>query len=156
MTDDNFDAILEELQERIFEQTRRAFGEKVYQRWQEPLYMGMLDDADGKSRVRGPCGDTMEIYLKFESNKVVDASFMTDGCGPTAVCGSYAAEMALGSKPDDIFDITGESILTEIGGLPEEHEHCAFLAAEALQAAVDDYMIQQARKSDDGKGTTVD
>ena len=52
--------------------------------------------------------------------------------------------MAMGRAPDDLFDITGESILAELGGLPKEHEHCAFLAAEALQAAANDYMVRQA------------
>jgi nitrogen fixation NifU-like protein len=142
----DFDALLQQLQEHIFEETRRTFGEKVYQRWRNPLYMGVMDNADGRATVKGTCGDNMEMFLKFDNDLVVNASFQTDGCGPTVVCGSYAAEMAMGKAPDDLFDITGESILKELGGLPQEHVHCAFLAAESLQAAANDYMIRQARK----------
>jgi nitrogen fixation NifU-like protein len=143
---DEFDAFLQELQEHILEETRRDFGEKVFERWQNPLYMNEMHNADGRARIQGPCGDNMELFLKFHKDRVVDASFQTDGCGPTVVCGSYAAEMALGKLPDELFEITGEFILGELGGLPPEHEHCAFLAAESLHAAVDNYMIQQARK----------
>ena len=143
---DNLDALLQQLQEHIYEETRQAFGEKVYQRWRNPLHIGAMQDADGQATVKGTCGDSMEISLKFDNNVVVDASFQTDGCGPTVVCGSYAAEMAMGKTPDDIFDITGESILTVLGGLPQEHEHCAFLAANSLQAATNDYMVRQAQK----------
>jgi len=146
---ENFDAFLDSLQEQIFEETRREFGEKVYQRWQNPRYMGAMHDSDGQSRMKGTCGDTMEIFLKFENDRVVNASFQTDGCGSSVVCGSYAAEMAFGKTSDELFEITGESILAELEGLPEDQEHCAFLAVESLKAAADDYMIKQARKPRD-------
>ena len=146
---DQFDAFMQELQDVIFEEAKRDFGEKVYQRWQNPLYMGVMHNADGQAEVKGTCGDSMRIFLKFDDNRVVNASFQTDGCGPTAVCGSYAAEMALGRKPGDLLEITGTSILTKLGGLPQNHEHCAFLAAKSLHAATDDYMITQARKPKD-------
>lgn len=143
---DQFDAFMQELQDVIFEEAKRDFGEKVYQRWRNPLYTGVMRDADGQAEVKGTCGDSMRIFLKFDNNRVVNSSFQTDGCGPTVVCGSYAAEMALGRTPGDLFEITGASILTKLGGLPQNHEHCAFLAAESLHAATDDYMIRQARK----------
>ena len=143
---ENFDAFMDRLQEQILEETRREVGEKVYLRWQNPRYMGVMHDSDGQSRVQGTCGDTMEIFLKFENERVVNASFQTDGCGPSVVCGSYAAELALEKTSEELFEITGESILAELDGLPEDQEHCAFLAVESLQAAADDYMIKQARK----------
>jgi nitrogen fixation NifU-like protein len=59
------------------------------------------------------------------------------------VCGSFAVELAFGKSPDEILDITGESILRKIGGLPEEDKHCAFLSAEALQEALNNYMIKK-------------
>jgi len=142
-----FDAFLQELQAHIFVETKREFGDKVCGRWQNPLYMKTMPNPDGQARLQGTCGDSMEIFLKFEGNNVVDASFQTDGCGPTVVCGSYAAELALGKKPDDIFDITAQRLLEEVGGLPPDHRHCASLAAACLHAAVDDYMRKQTRTS---------
>jgi NifU-like protein involved in Fe-S cluster formation len=91
-------------------------------------------------------GDSMGIFLKFDKNHVLSASFQTDGCGATVVCGSYAVEMAFGKTPDALFEITDESILAELGGLPEDHQHCAFLAAASLPAAVDDYMVKRSGK----------
>ncbi|RJP23837.1 MAG: iron-sulfur cluster assembly scaffold protein [Candidatus Abyssobacteria bacterium SURF_5] len=143
---DAFDAFLEQLQQYILDETKRGFGDKVVERWQHPLYMRAMDDADGHATVKGICGDSMEIFLKFQDNAVLSASFLTDGCGATVVCGSYAAEMSFGKAPDDLLEITGESILTELGGLPPDHQHCAFLAAASLHAAVDDYLVKLARK----------
>lgn len=143
--DNNLDYFVQQLQDQIYEETKKDFGEKVYQRWRKPLYMGVIDEPDGYAKVKGKCGDSIEIFLRFENNRVTQASFQTDGCGPSVVCGSYAAEMAIGKNPDELVEITGEIILEKLGGLPEENEHCAFLAAESLQKALNDYMIKQIR-----------
>ena len=142
---ENFDDFVEGLQNQIFEETRAAYGDIAFQRWLKPLYMGGIVNPVGYGRVAGSCGDRMEIFLKFENDKVKEASFQTDGCGSSAVCGSFAAELSLGRSPDDVLDITGEAILKKAGGLPEEERHCAFLSAEALHEALNNYMIKQNR-----------
>ncbi len=140
------DDFVNELQKQIYEETRAAYGDVAFERWRNPKYMGEMADPDGYARVTGPCGDTMQIFLRFEEDRVRDASFVTDGCGSSGVCGSFAAEMALGKQPDELIEITGEAILEKIGGLPEEDRHCAFLAAETLQEALNTYMTRQAGK----------
>jgi len=107
------DAFLKEMQKKIDEETREDFGEIVYQRWQNPLYMGVMDNPDGSAIVRGTCGDAMQIFLKIQNDRVVQASFQTDGCGPTVVCGSYAVEMSLPKKSrGPFFDIGAGHLVT--------------------------------------------
>lgn len=139
----DMDDFVENLQNQIFEETRAAYGDVAFERWVKPLYMGGIENPDGYGRVTGPCGDTMQVFLKFENGKVKDASFQTDGCGASAVCGSFAAELALGKGPDELIEITGESILKVLGGFPKEDQHCAFLAANTLQEALNEYMIKR-------------
>lgn len=143
---DKLDAFLDELQEQIFEETREVFGEAGFQRWQNPKYMGRLENPQAYAKVTGSCGDTMEIYLKFTDDRVSEASYMTDGCGSSSVCASFAAETAMGKNPDELVEITGETILNMLGQFPKEEEHCAFLAAETLQEALQNYMVQQGKK----------
>ncbi|MFH1980740.1 MAG: iron-sulfur cluster assembly scaffold protein [Pseudomonadota bacterium] len=138
---DHFDAFIDNLQEQIFDETRKAFGEAGFQRWRNPRYRGPMADPDSHARVTGKCGDTMEIFLKFENGRVKHAAYLTDGCGSSTVCGSFAAEMAIGRNPDELTAITGEAILGKIGTFPEEDRHCAFLAAETLHEALNRYMI---------------
>jgi len=107
----DFDDFVEGLQNEIFEETRAAYGDIAFKRWLKPLCMGLMDNPDGYGCVTGSCGDTMQIFLKFENEKVKEASFLTDGCGSSTVCGSFAAEMALGKNPDEILDITGEAVM---------------------------------------------
>ncbi|MBN2059792.1 MAG: iron-sulfur cluster assembly scaffold protein [Deltaproteobacteria bacterium] len=144
---DEFDDFARELQDQIYRETRKAYGQVAFDRWLKPLFIGVMSDPDGYARVTGACGDTMEIFLRFERDRVKEASFQTDGCGPSIVCGSIAAELAHGRNPDELAEITGEMILDVLSGLPEENQHCAFLAAETLQGALDDHMRRQLEKS---------
>ena len=137
------DDFVRNLQKQIFEETKGAYGEKAFHRWLDPVYMGAIREPDGYACLTGVCGDTMEIFLKFENHRVKESSFQSDGCGSSIVCGSFAAEMSLGKNPDELLEITGEAILEELGKLPKEDEHCASLAAETLQEALNDYMIKQ-------------
>jgi nitrogen fixation protein NifU and related proteins len=137
------DDFVQDLQNKIYDETKEAYGDVAFERWLNPLYMGSIDNPDGYGCVTGSCGDTMQIFLKFENDRIKEASFQTDGCGSSAVCGSFAAEMAIGKNPDEIVAITGEAILEKLGGLPKEDEHCAFLSAESLQEALHEYMMKQ-------------
>jgi nitrogen fixation NifU-like protein len=143
---DDFDDFATALQNQIYEETRRDYGEVAFERWLRPLYVGAMDNADGYGRITGSCGDTMELFLKFQDDKVKKASFQTDGCGSSSICGSFAAEMAIGKNPDELAEITGETILEILGRFPKEDRHCAFLAADALQEALEDYMKNKGGK----------
>jgi len=142
---DNLDNFIDGLQDQIYQETRAAYGERAFERWQNMRHMGAMENPDGYARTTGSCGDTMQIFLKFQENCVKEASFQTDGCGTSAVCGSFAAEMAMDKAPDELVEITGEKILEVLGGFPKEDEHCAYLAAETLQEALNDYMLKQTK-----------
>ena len=138
---DNLNDTGKNLQKEIL-QKKDGYGVPAFERWLNPIYRGALEKPDGYARVTGPCGDTMEIFLRFDKDRINAAAFETDGCGSSAVCGSFAAEMALGKSPDELLGVTGDAILEKLEGLPEKERHCAFLAGETLQEALSNYMIK--------------
>ena len=142
---DEFDDFARGLQTQILEETRKAYGQVAFERWLKPLYVGTIGRPDGYARVSASCGDTMEIFLKFAGERVKEATFQTNGCGASIVCGSFAAELSIGKNPDEIAQITGETILRIVGDLPKEDRHCAFLAAETLQQTLENYLKEQVR-----------
>ena len=143
---DDIDSFVQKFQEEMQKQARENYGEIFFHRWQQPLYMGVLEDADAASILKGSCGDTIEIFLKFKNGFVTKALFQTDGCAPIIVCGSFAAELSIGKSPEELLDISAETIINAIGRLPQEVQHCASLAAATVHSAVDKYMIKQIRK----------
>jgi nitrogen fixation NifU-like protein len=102
-----------------------------------------VESPDGKARITGQCGDTMEIYLRFKGDRVVESAYWTDGCAFSLNCAYAAAELAKGKTPDEILEIDPDHIQKSIGGLPQEQIHCAQLSIETLHAAIDDYMKKQ-------------
>ncbi len=137
---DSFDQFFDDLQEKIFEDAKGVLGDKGFDRWRNPKFRGRLEKCDAHGHVRGDCGDSMDIYLRFDGDRVVEASYITDGCGSSNVCGSFAAEMSIGKRVEELADITGEVILDQLGNMPEDEQHCAFLAAGTVQEALRVYM----------------
>jgi nitrogen fixation NifU-like protein len=138
----SLDKFADRLQEEINQEVMETYGEQVYERWRNPRFGGPMENPTGRGRVTGSCGDTMEIFLRLENGIVSDASYTTDGCGCSAVCALVACELAIKKEPEMLTEITGEAILGVLGGLPEDDVHCAFLAAETLEAALDACMRQ--------------
>jgi len=129
-----------ELEELVMEDMRRVYSEQVIDHFQNPRNLGEIPDADGFGRVTGSCGDTMEMYLRVRGDRVIDANFWTDGCGTSIASGSMTTELAKGKSLAEARSITKDVILSSLGGLPEESEHCALLAADTLREAIKDYI----------------
>ena len=146
MNDAELDAIVGRIQDEVFAEAKDALGEKGFERWRNPKFCGKIAAADGFARVKGSCGDTMEMYIRIDGGRVREVSYMTDGCGSSSVAGSFAAELATGKTVEEVFELTGADVLKEIGSFPEAEEHCAYLAVQTLQEALNEYMVAQAKK----------
>ena len=136
MTDD-LDRFLEELQRQIDEEAQSVYSDRVIQEFSDPKHVGRLAEPDAHAIVRGGCGDTMEIYLRKDGERITEASFMTDGCGPTVACGSLLTAMVRGLSPTEAKRISPQRLIDTLDGLPEESVHCAELAVATLRKAID-------------------
>ena len=129
----------EQFEELIKAQMRKIYSETVIDHAMNPRNLGDMEDADGFARVTGPCGDTMEIWLRAKNGDLTDATFLTDGCGTSVASGSMVTEMAKGKQITEALKITQQDVLNALGGLPEESQHCALLAANTLKEAIRNY-----------------
>ena len=137
---EEFDEPFKELEQSVTEDMKRVYSEKTIDHFLNPRNLGEMPTPDGFARVTGPCGDTMEIYLKVKEGKVINASFWTDGCGPSIASGSMITEMAKRMTINEARRISQHDVLAALGGLPDESEHCALLAANTLREAIKDYL----------------
>jgi nitrogen fixation NifU-like protein len=133
----------EKFQEQIKVKMREIYSEIVVEHSLNPRNLGSFPDADGYAQITGPCGDTMEIWLKVNGNIIVKAGFTTDGCGTTIASGSMVTDMAKDRSLTEAQRIGQQDVLDALGGLPKESEHCALLAANTLREAVRDYIVMQ-------------
>ena len=130
----------DELERQIQEEMRRIYTEVTLDHAMNPRNAGSLPNADGFAQVTGPCGDTMEIWLKVKDGRIERAALWTDGCGTTIACGSMVTELVKGKTIAEAHRLSSEDILKALGGLPEADVHCSVLAANALKEALKDYL----------------
>ncbi len=127
-------------QELVKEEMSKAYSQTVVDYAINPRNVGNMEDADGYASITGPCGDTMDIWLKVKDDTIIKTTFMTDGCGTTIAAGSMVTELAKGKNISQALRTSQEDVLSALDGLPEESKHCALLAANTLKAAVKDYL----------------
>jgi len=134
----DFDRWLAALQEAILERERALYSAKVLMEARQPQNLGIMEDADGYGLAFGSCGDTMEIFLRLNGDRIERAAFMTDGCGPTVACGSKLTRMAQDKSLEEAAAIDAADLILALDGLPAENIHCATLAVNTLQQAIAD------------------
>ena len=136
----DFEKTANELQESIMEDARKIYSEKVIERWLNPRNWGKVREADGVAKIKGPCGDTMQVSFKAKNHRISNIRFTTSGCATSIASGSMATELAKGRKIEEAAEISQEMILDALDGLPEESVHCALLASNTLKEAIKDYL----------------
>jgi nitrogen fixation protein NifU and related proteins len=98
------------------------------------------------------CGDIMWIYIKVSKDKagkeiIKDIKFKTLGCAAAIATSSMVTELAKGKTLDKAFNITRADVAENLGGLPPVKMHCSNLAADGLQAAINDYYSKHGKKT---------
>ncbi|MFC1956817.1 iron-sulfur cluster assembly scaffold protein [Chloroflexota bacterium] len=131
---------MDQIQEMATEDARKTYSDIVIDHATNPRNLGGMDNADGFARITGPCGDTMEIWLRVKDNTIVEIKFMTDGCGTTLATGSMVTELTRAKTTVQALQISQQNFLDALGGLPDESKHCALLAANTLNAAIRNYL----------------
>jgi nitrogen fixation NifU-like protein len=134
-----FDEFVAQLQNQIDEEARKVFSEKVINEYTHPHNLGKMENPSASAIIKGWCGDTMQLDLKIEKNKISNVTFFTDGCGATVACGSMITKLIQDKSINEIVNITEEDLKEALDGLPPENEHCAELTIKTLKAALENY-----------------
>ncbi|MEN6437882.1 MAG: iron-sulfur cluster assembly scaffold protein [Syntrophobacter sp.] len=133
---------MNELMATVYGQSfKKVENPDVDQRPQPVKNMKRIENASARGKITGHCGETMEIYLCIDGEHIRDASFFTDGCRFSVICGSIVALLAKGKTVDEAAEIGGDTVLGLLQGVPEGETHCAYLAAETLHSAIHEWML---------------
>ena len=124
------------------------YSEKVMDHFQNPRNVGEIPDADGMGKVGNPaCGDIMALYIKVEDGRITEAKFKTFGCGAAIATSSMVTELVKGKTIEEALQISKATVAEALDGLPPIKMHCSNLAADALKAAIEDYLSKKGDKS---------
>lgn len=101
--------------------------------------MGSLENPSGKGFAIGQCGDSIEVSLRVDRGTISDIRVHPRGCVYTLVCASAMSELAKGRDLDGALELEPQDVVNALGGLPDDHVHCARLAVNTLGEAIADY-----------------
>lgn len=117
------------------------YSEKVMEHFRNPRNVGEIPDPDGVGEIGNvSCGDIMKIYIKVDGDVIEDVKFQTFGCGSAIATSSMVTEMVKGRTLAEAEKVTNKAVAEALDGLPPNKMHCSNLAADALHAAIKDYM----------------
>jgi len=117
-----------------------SYNRTVIEHLNHPRNMGEMENPDGIGEAQNPvCGDTMRLFIKVETDRIIDAKFLTFGCGAAIASSSVTTEMIKGKTIEEALMISDQVISEALGGLPPTKIHCSILAEKAIHAAVLDY-----------------
>jgi nitrogen fixation NifU-like protein len=133
---DRWGRVVAELQREIEEKERALYSARVLEQARNPENLGRMKAPDARAIVTGWCGDTMEIYLRLNGSTIQEATFLTDGCGPSVACGNMLTTMVRGMALNTANRIDPADLILTLDGLPDESTHCAELAVNTLRQAI--------------------
>jgi nitrogen fixation NifU-like protein len=110
------------------------FSDAVLDHFKNPRNAGELPGADAKVEVSNPvCGDVLQLAVRIEKEKIVDARFLCRGCTTSIASASLLTEQLRDRTLAEARSLTAQFLSESLGGLPAATFHGAELAADAVQ-----------------------
>jgi len=116
-----------------------GYSDRAIEYYENHLNLGSIENPDAQYIYTGPCGDTMEIFLKITSDVITDAKFQAIGCAGSFTSGSALTKMINGKTLKDCEKLDENDILNHLGAIPQQKVHCARLAILTLKKAIEQY-----------------
>ena len=98
-----------------------------------------VKNPDGYGIRTGDCGDTVEMFISVNDDRIKRISFDINGCMNTAACANCVASLAEGKTIAEAWELTPEDVINYLETMPSDHTHCAELAVGAFYRALSDF-----------------
>jgi nitrogen fixation NifU-like protein len=118
---------------------KSGYSDKAINYYINRVNFGPMDNSNVSYVYTGSCGDTMEIFLRTKSGKIVDAKFQAIGCAGAHAAGSAITEMIKDMTLKQAEQLKEKDIIIHLNGIPETKVHCTRLALITLNEAIQKY-----------------
>ncbi|MEM2907965.1 MAG: iron-sulfur cluster assembly scaffold protein [Candidatus Hadarchaeales archaeon] len=122
------------------ERSLLKYSQQIIELFRNPKNVGEMENPTVTAIEGDPtCGDMMQMSLKIEGGRIIDAKFLSFGCAANIATGSMVTEMVKGKTLDQAERLSIKEISESLGGLPMLKMHCAVLAYKTLRRAIQEY-----------------
>ncbi len=113
------------------------YPDAVWAHFRSPRHAGELGEADGTGESGTPAARArLRLQLQWQDGVVTRAAFQALGCPCTIAAGSWLAEHATGRPLQELRALAVPQVEEQLG-LPAIKRHCAVMAVEALERALE-------------------
>ena len=119
------------------------YHEMIVDYSRNPINYGEIENHDVTFHDSNPlCGDSIDIDMKIDDDKVTDIKFHGKGCAICMACTSVLTEITKGKSLDDVRKIEKNDVLSELGleHLQAVRIKCALLSLKVLKSALYTYL----------------
>ncbi len=111
------------------------YKEELLDHYREPQNFGRLKKFDRTSRQLNPfCGDEIEIFIKFDKEKVSDIGFSGLGCAISIASTSILTEFAKNKSKTQLTKFSEKDMLELLDiEISENRKKCALLGLAVLK-----------------------
>lgn len=111
-----------------------------------PKNVGHIVKADAVGKMEsGMYGEVIEISVRMEGDKIIDAKFQTYGNAVAIAVSSVATQLIIGKTLIQCQDIDDQEYLNILGEIPEKRMYCLDMMKEALAHLNENYYERQER-----------
>jgi nitrogen fixation NifU-like protein len=109
------------------------FSDAVLDHFKNPRNAGEMPGAAAKVEVSNPvCGDVLQLAVRLENDRILEARFLCRGCTTSIACASLLTEKLRDVTLVEARSLTAQTISEALGGLPPATFHGAEMAADAV------------------------
>ncbi len=122
------------------------YHEMIVEYSRHPSNFGKIENPDVTYHDSNPlCGDSIDIFMNVQDNKVSDIKFNGRGCAICLACSSVLTEIVKGKTIDEVKKIQKEDILGELGlqNLQAVRIKCALLSLKVLKYGIYTYLANK-------------